>query len=137
DAPFPLLHIRKLVPQRRHALTGQGFRQRLEKRMPHAGASAVREDVQTERVGRAAEDHLSFPARRARAPCRSGLSSSTGTRGSSRSFFIRAGAVASVNLRGSSLRFTSLQRSGMETVAPATGRALNGPAMVFPCPFCR
>ena len=51
--------------------------------------------------------------------------------------FIRAGAVLSVNLRGSSLPFTSLHSSGMDTVPPGTGRALNGPAMVFPCPFCR
>ena len=45
------------------------------------------------------------------------------------------GAVLMVKARGSRPGFTSLQRSGIETVAPGTGRAENGAAIVLPYPF--
>ena len=49
----------------------------------------------------------------------------------------RAGSVFSVNFFGSSLPSTSLHRSGAEQVAPGTGRAEKGPAIVLPWPFWR
>jgi len=40
-----------------------------------------------------------------------------------------------VNREGSSRAFTSSQRSGHETGAPASGRAENGATIVWPRPF--
>ncbi len=135
DAAPSFRHVGEVVAKGRHPLPGERVRERLQERMAHAGARPVSEDEEAERAGRHRQDHASFPASRSSAACRSGFRVSTAASGSSRSLFIRAGAVRSVNLRGSSLRFTSRQESGMETVPPATGRALKGPAMVLPYPF--
>src|SRR5262249_19601458 len=134
DAAPALFHVRKLVSQRRYPLGRQRVGERFQERVPHPRARAVRQNIEAEGAFGPAQDHFSFSASFASAPWRSGFISRTGASGSSRSFFIRAGALFSVNFLGSSLPFTSLQRSGMDTVPPGTGRALNAPAMVFPCP---
>src|SRR5438105_4092096 len=46
DATFPLLHVGELVPERRDAFDGERAGQLLHERMAHAGAGAVREDVE-------------------------------------------------------------------------------------------
>src|SRR5260221_10476922 len=102
--------------------------------MTHPRARTVREEIERPGVRRPLQDHLRRSLRRARARCRSGRAVSTGGSGSCLSRFIRAGALFSVNLRGSIFPFTSLLFRGIETVAPATGGALNGPAIVLPYP---
>jgi len=49
---------------------------------------------------------------------------------------MRAGPVATVNFRLSSLGVTSLHASGIDTGAPGKGRALNGATSRRPWPFC-
>src|SRR5205823_2951185 len=134
--PLPAhFHVRKLVPQSRYAFGRERITQFLQERMPHPRARSVRQHVERPRSLRLLQDHFSFPASRDSAAVRSGTSVSTGASGSSFNLRIRAGAVLSVNFAGSSLPFTSLHLSGTETVAPGTGRALNGPAIVLPWPF--
>lgn len=100
------------------------LRERFHERMPHPRAGALRKHIERPRIARPQQNHPIFFASRPSAPCKSGCSVSTGASGSVPSFFIRATAVFSVNLRGSSFAFTSDQRNGIDTVAPATGRAL-------------
>src|SRR5437870_2655173 len=68
---------------------------------------------------------------------RSGLSSSTGASGSRPSCCMRAAAVLMVNFPGSRRALTSFHSSGMETVAPGSGRTLNGATISWPWRFCR
>jgi hypothetical protein len=63
---------------------------------------------------------------------RSGVSSSTRTAGSVSSRSMRSTAVLIVNALGSRDAFTSSHCSGIETVAPGSGRTLNGATMVWP-----
>ena len=68
---------------------------------------------------------------------KSGFASSTGAHGSAPRRSIRSSALRIVNVFGSSVSFTSSYSSGIDTVAPGSGRTLNGATMVWPCRFCK
>ncbi len=67
----------------------------------------------------------------------SGSSSSTPRSGSSFSCAMRRGTLRMVKRWMSRPCVTSCQRSGVDTVAPGTGRTLNGAASSLPEPFWR
>src|SRR5215210_4657680 len=116
--------------------------------MPHAGPGAVRQDVKQVRITGPVEQsgdralvrqidfqiccrtdhHNRYPrsCSRPMAPARSGDVVSTSPSGSSLSLFMRAGALSIVKLLTSRPALTSFHLSGIDTGAPARGRALNG-----------